>query len=126
MHEILFKNETYQIIGHCMKVHSQLGIGFREVVYKDALEIEFKKANIIYEREKPFDIRYEGIVLPHKFEADFFVFNSILLEIKAMSSEYLHGFNQTLNYLKSSEAQLALLINFGMNKLQFQRIINTI
>ena len=106
-----------------MKIHSTLGKGFTEAVYKDAMEIEFKNANIPYEREKRFIIRYEGIILRHKFKADFFVFDSMVLEVKAAWQLHPDNFKQTLNYLKASEVKLGILINFGEDKLKFKRVI---
>ena len=79
--ELIFKDECYQIVGLCMKVHSRLGSGFKEVVYKDALFLELRAAGIPFEREKPFSILYDGITLQHTFNADFLVFNRIILEI---------------------------------------------
>lgn len=67
------KNENYEIVGICMEVHRLLGSGLLEIVYKDALEIEFKSHNIPFQREKEFSIEYKGIILPHKFYADFIV-----------------------------------------------------
>lgn len=122
---LLFKDECYEIVGMCMKIHSILGKGFKEIIYKDAMEIEFKKANIVYEREKQFKIQYEDIILLHKFDADFFVFNSMILEVKATYQLYADNFKQTLNYLKSSQVKLGVLINFGEDKLNFKRIICT-
>jgi|GEM_PF-3435947 len=81
--DLLFKDECYYIIGLCMKIHSSLGKGFTEIVYKDALEVEIKKNQVPYEREKIFRIIYENSVLPHFFKADYVVFESIVLEIKA-------------------------------------------
>ncbi len=81
-----------------MKVHTKLGRGFKEIVYKDALEIEFKKNSIPYEREKPFRIVYEEEVLKSRFDADFFLFDSIILEVKASISLNPDNFKQTLNY----------------------------
>ena len=69
--DLLFKEECYKIIGLSMKVHTKLGKGFKEVVYKDALEVEFKKNAILYEREKPFNIQYDDVILKHRFDADF-------------------------------------------------------
>jgi len=108
-----------------MKVHSKLGKGFKEVVYKDALEIEFKINGIAYEREKSFKIKYEETLLPHRFDADFLVFNSIILEIKASSFFHPDNFRQTLNYLKTSQIRLGILLNFGEDKLNFKRIVCT-
>ena len=71
MAELIHKEESYKIIGICMEVHNNLGPGFLEVVYKDALEYEFLKASIPYQREKKYDVRYKDILLPHNFYADF-------------------------------------------------------
>ena len=84
MDNILYKEESYQIIGKCMEVHNNLGAGFLEIVYKDALEYELWKANIPFEREKVYEVNYKGIILPHKFYADFVVFGSIILEVKGI------------------------------------------
>lgn len=85
--------------------------GFKEIIYKDALEIEFKQDDsIIYEREKSFAIVYENIVLPHTFNADFLAFKSIVLEIKAVSQINSESFRQTLNYLKASQVNLEFLL----------------
>ena len=67
-----------------MEVHNNLGAGFLEIVYKDALEYEFKKANIPFEREKMYEVNYKGIILPHKFYADFVVYGNIILEVKGV------------------------------------------
>ena len=123
--DLLYKDECFIIIGLCMKIHRKLGMGFKEAVYKDALEIELQNANIPYDREKTFKVEYEDVVLRHTFDADFFVYKSIILEIKASSLIHADAFRQTLNYLKSSQIQLGILINFGTTKLQFQRIICT-
>jgi len=96
MVELIFKEECYKIVGLCMKIHSKLGKGFKEVVYKDALGIEFKKdKSIWYEREKAFNILYDEIILPHKFKADFFVFNAVILEVKALTQVPTDAFKQT-------------------------------
>jgi|SRR5678810_1066424 GxxExxY protein len=121
--DLLFKEECYTVIGLCIRIHNKLGKGFKEVVYKDALEVEFKRAGILYEREKKFNIEYEGITLPHKFDADFLVFDSIILEVKASWKFYPDNFRQTLNYLKASQIKLGILINFGEDKLNFKRIV---
>ena len=76
---IIYKEESYKIIGICMEVHNNLGAGFSEIVYKDALELELKKENIEYCREKEYTVNYKGIVLPHKFYADFVLFDKIIL-----------------------------------------------
>lgn len=83
------QNETEKIIGTGIEIHKILGAGILEIVYKDAFEYEFKELNIIYKRENEYAIRYKNIVLPHKFYADFVVFDKIILEIKAKREESL-------------------------------------
>jgi GxxExxY protein len=107
-----------------MEVHNNLGAGFLEIVYKDALEYEFNKNNIPYEREKEYMVHYKNIILPHKFYADFVVFDKIILEVKCMNGIIDEHIAQTLNYLKVSNNRLGLIVNFGKEKLQSKRIIN--
>jgi GxxExxY protein len=115
---------SYKIIGACMKVHRFLGHGFLEVVYKDAMQIEFAKAEINYVREKEFDINYKGIILPHKFFADFFVMENVIVEVKATKEGISNDFiAQTLNYLKVSDCALGLIINFGKTSLEYKRLV---
>lgn len=106
-----------------MEVHNQLGKGFLEVVYKYALEYEFRKAGVFYEREKLYKVNYKGIILPHKFQADFVVFDKIILEVKGVSSLGNEHIAQTLNYLKVSGLKLGLLVNFGEMRLTQKRVI---
>ncbi len=123
MTELLYKEETYRIIGKCMEVHNNLGAGFLEIVYKDALEYEFRKADIPFEREKMYEVNYKGIILPHKFYADFVVFDKIILEIKGIKAIAEEHIAQGINYLKVSGNRLALLVNFGELKLNYKRLI---
>jgi len=123
MTELLYKEETYQIIGKCFEVHNNLGPGFLEIVYKDALEYEFKQAGIPYSREEVYEVNYKDIILPHKFYADFVVFDKIILEIqgvRGIPDEYIA---RTINYLKVSGNKLGLLVNFGELKLNYKRLI---
>lgn len=106
-----------------MDVHSHLGPGFLEIVYKDALEYEFQKANISYEREKEYKVNYKGEILPHKFYADFVVFDKIILEVKAVSGITDEFVALGINYLKVSGNKLTLLVNFGELKLNYKRIV---
>jgi len=85
MDKIIYKEESYEIIGKCFEVHNNLGGGFLEIVYKDALEYEFRKAGIPFKREKEFIVHYKDVVLPHRFYADFVVFDKIILEVKAVA-----------------------------------------
>lgn len=120
---IIYKEESFKIIGICMDVHNQLGAGFLEIVYKDALTYEFKKAGIPYEREKKYEVAYKDIILPHKFYADFVVYDKIILEVKGVSGIIDEFIAQSINYLKVSENKLALLVNFGEIKLNYRRIV---
>ena len=115
--------ETYKIIGLCMEVHNNLGKGFSEIVYKDALEIELRDSDILYEREKEYCVNYKGIVLPHKFYADFVVFDTVILEIKSVQHIVDEHIAQTLNYLKVSQNKVALIVNFNNDKLQYKRLV---
>lgn len=120
---IIYKEESFKIIGICMDVHNQLGAGFLEIVYKDALTYEFKKAGIPYERERKYEVAYKDIILPHKFYADFVVYDKIILEVKGVSGIIDEFIAQSINYLKVSENKLALLVNFGEIKLNYRRIV---
>ncbi|NOT47259.1 MAG: GxxExxY protein [Acidobacteria bacterium] len=121
--ELILKDEAYKIIGICMEVHNNLGAGFLEIVYKDALELEFRRAGILYEREKEYFVDYKGIILPHKFYADFVVFDQIILEVKGMAGIADEHVAQAINYLKVSGNRLALIVNFGEAKLSYKRIV---
>lgn len=123
MSNIIYKEESYEIVGCLFEVHNNLGGGFSEIVYKDALEYEFKSKNIEYEREKMYSVKYKDIILPHKFYADFVVMDKIILEIKSIKTFHDKHFAQCLNYLKVSECKLALLINFHRDYLNYKRIV---
>jgi GxxExxY protein len=122
--DLILREECFQIIGACMAVHRELGHGFLEIVYKDAIEYELKSKAIAYEREKEYKITYKEIVLPHKFFADFVVMGKIILEVKAaeggLGEAYLA---QTLNYLKASGCKLGILVNFGRQSLEYKRLV---
>ncbi|WP_445715254.1 GxxExxY protein [Flavobacterium sp.] len=117
------EEETFKIIGICMEVHRNLGPGLLEIVYKDALEIEFKANNIPFEREKEFSIEYKGIILPHKFYADFIVNKDIVLEVKAVKEFSGEHTTQVLNYMKLSDSEIGLLVNFQNKSLQHKRLV---
>src|SRR5581483_10744250 len=102
MSEYVYKDETHEIIGVCMEVHNVLGHGFKEVVYKDAIEIEASFRNIAYSREKEFCIYYKGHILKRRFNADFVVYDKIILEVKAAEGRLADDcISQTLNYMKA-------------------------
>ena len=125
MPEYLYENESYKIIGVLYEVHKNLGKGFSEIVYKDALEYEFNKNNIPFEREKEYKVNYKDTVLKHKFYADFVVFDNIILEIKTVECFNASHYNQWLNYLKISGYKLAILANFNLISLEYKRIIDS-
>lgn len=123
MSDLILKDEAYKIIGICMDVHNNLGAGFLEIVYKDALELEFRRAGVPYEREKEYVVNYKGVVLPHRFYADFVVFDQIILEVKGMAGIADVFVAQALNYLKVSGNRLALIVNFGEERLTSRRVV---
>lgn len=123
--DFIFKEESYQQIGILYEVHKNLGKGFSEIVYKDALEYKFNKNNILFEREKEFKVKYKDTFLKHKFYADFVVFNTIRLEIKTVECFNAGHYNQCLNYLKILGYKLALLANFNLVSLEYKRIIDS-
>ncbi len=123
MTEILFKEESYKLIGICMEVHRLLGCGFKEIVYKDALEYELQKNNIDFIREKKYIIGYKDIILPHAYRADFVVYGSIILEVKASAWIVNNFVAQTINYLKASGLNLGIIANFGKTSFESKRIV---
>ena len=123
MSEIIYREESYTIIGLCMEVYNHLGHGFSEIVYKDALETEFDANNIFYEREKEYLVYYKNQLLKHKFYADFIVFDKIILEVKCVRELVDEHVSQAINYLKVSDKKLTLLVNFAKGKLEYKRII---
>lgn len=119
---IYLKNENYNITGAAMHVYNTLGNGFLEAVYQEALEIEFKKRDIPYEREKELTIYYEGKPLQKKYFADFVCYDSIIVELKAVKEIDDTHRSQVYNYLKATGFKLGLLFNFGhYNGLEWER-----
>ena len=120
---LLFKNESYAIIGAAMEVHRTLGNGFLESVYQESLGLEFNKRKIPFSREKILELFYKGDKLSKYFVADFICFEKIVLELKSVSGLTNEHEAQVFNYLKATQMNLALLINFGANSLQYKRIV---
>lgn len=125
MTELLYKDESYAIIGAAMEVHNTLGQGFLEEVYQQALVIEFMRRDIPHISQAPLEIEYKGTTLKKKYIADFFCFDDIIIEIKAVSTILPEHEAQIINYLKASGIQLGILINFGTEKLTYKRYLNT-
>lgn len=126
MVDILYKDESYAIIGACIKVHTELGAGFLEAVYQEALEKEFTKRNIPFQRQPKLSLFFDGEKLKKYYIADFLCYDSIVLEIKALSFLSETNIKQLQNSLKASKQRLGLLINFGTPSLIHKRILNPI
>ena len=123
MGELIYRDEAFKIIGCCMEVHRELGKGHGEVIYKDALEIEFKSQGVGFTREREYTLSYKGVLLPHKYCADFVVMDKIILEAKAIECLTDSHIKQTLNYLAASKLKLGLLVNFGEDSLNYKRVV---
>ena len=119
----LYKEESYKILGAAFAVHRELGCGFLERVYQDALEYEFRERGIPYEREKKIQIMYKGKPLGEPYRADFVCYDKIIVELKAV--EELQGIHrsQVVNYLKATGMKLGLLVNFGEEFANIERIV---
>jgi len=116
-----YEQETYQIIGAAMNVHTALGPGFTEKVYQEAFAIELADRGIPFEREKSIHATYKGIVLEGTYIPDFICYNRIIVELKAVKElDDVHR-SQAINYAKVAGFKLALLINFGENSLVKER-----
>ena len=121
--DLLYEKESYLIIGAAIAVHKELGNGFLEAVYQEALEREFLKKNIPYKREAPLIIYYKNEPLDKFYTADFICYGKIIVELKALSAITSEHKAQVLNYLKASRLNLGLILNFGKQSLEFKRII---
>ena len=116
---------TYKVIGAAMEVHKELGCGFQEAVYHEALEKEFGTQNIPFTSQPVVKLSYKGKALRKTYQPDFVCFSEVLIEIKALS--YMSGAEeaQILNYLKATGLEIGLLLNFGGKSLEYKRFINT-
>src|SRR5260221_354036 len=123
MPELLYREETHQLIGFCIEIHGELGKGHDEVIYKDALVVELSRAHIPFTREKPYEVLYKNVILPHTYRADFVIWDKILFEAKAVEKLTDARVKQVLNYLAASKLRLGLLVNFGGNSLEWKRIV---
>ena len=122
---LLYPEESYAITGCFLKVYNQLGTGFLEAVYQEALELEFKSACIPYKRVVPLRIRYNGVVLKKEYFADFVCYDKIIVELKAVSEIANIHKVQVKNYLKATGFRLGLIANFGNISLETARVCNS-
>jgi GxxExxY protein len=125
MVEILYRDESYKIIGACFEVYKQKGCGFTEPVYQECLEIEFSMQGIPFFSQLELELEYKGRPLAQTFKPDFICYEKIIVEIKALSNLIDVHRAQVLNYLNATKFDLALLVNFGQYpKLEHERIVN--
>lgn len=122
--EYKYSDITEKIIGCAMKVHSKMGNGYREAIYQKCLEVEFKKAGLLFSRELEVNVFYEDFIVG-KRRVDFLVEEVIAVELKAITELDQENLNQALNYLEAYKKEVGLLINFVSKKLQFKRLINS-
>ncbi len=123
MREEIKDPQTYEIIGAAMEVHRELGQGFLEAVYQEALAMELTTRGIPFEQEKVLSISFKGTPLKTAYRADFICYGEIVVETKASSTLTGGDEGQLLNYLKATEMSRGLLLNFGSSSLQHKRMV---
>ena len=123
MEKLLYENMTYKIIGAAQEVYKELGPGYLESVYEDALCYELDLIKIAYQRQIELDVRYKSITFERKFRADLLVENKVLVENKATKKITNQDMAQLINYLKTTSLKIGLLFNFGPQKFEMARRI---
>ena len=123
--KLVLEEESYKVLGACIKVHKQLGNGFSEEVYQEALIREMHEAEIPFEHEKKLSIYYNGTKLNTYLTADFVCFQKIMIEIKCLNFINQNAKRQAVNFLKSTNMEVGLLINFGERSLTWKRLVHT-
>ena len=120
---IIYKEESYKILGACFAVHSELGCGFLENVYHEALAKELTIRKIPFKKEAKLDIIYKNEYLSKKYYADFICYDKIILELKAYENISDNHIAQVVNYLSATNFKLGIIINFGSKSLTYKRIV---
>ena len=115
---------TEKIIGCAYRVANNLGIGFLEKVYENALAYELLKAGLLFKQQAPVVVNYADIVAG-EYVADFIIEDAVIVELKAIKKLESTHFAQCMNYLRATDMSVALLINFGNPKIEIKRIVNT-
>jgi GxxExxY protein len=122
--KLLFKDESYKIMGACFEVYKDNGNGFLEAVYQECLKIEFRKQKIPFIEKPPLELYYKGQKLAQTYEPDFICFNDIIVEIKAVKTLADEHIAQIYNYLKATDKHLGILVNFGHHpRIEYKRIV---
>jgi len=121
LNKLLFEELTYKIIGAGQEVYKELGPGYLESVYEDALCYELNSLNIDYQRQLELDVHYKDIIFERRFRADLLVEKKVLVENKAIKKITLQDEAQLINYLKTTNLKVGLLFNFGSEKFDFMR-----
>ena len=120
---LLYPQLTDKILSAAYQVHNELGCGFLEKVYQEALAIQMKEMGIPFEREKHLNVYYHGQCLQCDYIADFVVDDKVILELKAVAEMNNAFKSQTINYLKITGYKIGFLMNFGQEHFQFQRLV---
>lgn len=124
MSELIYKEESYRIIGACFEVYKEKGCGFLEPVYQECLEIELGFQAIPFKPQLPIALTYKGQPLQKHYIADVVCYDKIIIELKAVSALTDEHRAQVINYLHATGHRLGLLINFGHHpKLEWERIV---
>lgn len=124
--ELIYREEVFAIVGACFEVYNEMGPGFLEDVYQEALSREFTQKMIRFNAKPKLEIYYKGYLLTKKYEPDFVIDSKIIMEIKAMKALGDEHRAQIHNYLKATSFKLGLLVNFGKpNVLEYERIVRT-
>ena len=122
--ELIYKNESYAIIGACFAVYKDKGCGFHEAVYHECLEIEFEFQKIPFLSKPPQSLQYRGRTLVQTFSPDLICYDKIILEIKAVSELINEHRAQVLNYLSATGCKLGLLVNSGhYPRMEYERLL---